>query len=70
LGAELGAAQGLSLDLTADQFGGPKTLIAPARQQPHQLPQYRAGRIDTATNAAKARRQTLVTEALKHSASL
>lgn len=63
---ENGAEQDLILDLTADQFGGPKTLMAP----PHQLPQYRAGRVDTATKEAKARRQTLVTEALKHIAVL
>ncbi len=61
-GTGQGTEDGLILDLTADQFGGPKTVIAPYNQ----LHQYRAGRSDTATNAAKARRQILVTEVMKH----
>jgi hypothetical protein len=60
-GTGQGTEDGLILDLTADQFGGPKTVIAPYNQ----LHQYRAGRSDTATNAAKARRQILVTEVMK-----
>ncbi|WP_083100534.1 hypothetical protein [Pseudophaeobacter leonis] len=62
----LDTALGWILDLTADQFGGPKTAIAPYNQLHHQLHQYRAGHSDIATIAAKARRQVLVTEAMKH----
>jgi hypothetical protein len=65
-GTGQGTEDGLILDLTADQFGGPKIVIAPYNQLSHHSHQYRAGRSDTATNEAKARRQILVTEAMKH----